>query len=177
MLSESEISDLIKDLNVGNQEHQLKNKKEIKKHMKGQNPRLAVLTCSDSRIIPELIFNKDIGEVFVVRVAGNVTMDVSVIKSLEYAINKLNIKLLLILGHTRCGAIKEAEQTIDGMNKLLDEIRQSFDLDSNHVISNLKNQLDLLPKRSENISQALKNNKIILKGAIYHLEDGRVEFI
>lgn len=76
-------------------------------HKHGQNPFAIVLTCSDSRVIPEGIFMKGIGDLFVIRVAGNV-LDTYGLDSIEYALDYLGCKLVLVLGHTECGAIQSS---------------------------------------------------------------------
>lgn len=73
----------------------------------GQNPFAAVLGCADSRVPPELIFDQGLGDLFVVRVAGNV-LDETVVGSLEFAVDRLNVPLVLVLGHERCGAVTAA---------------------------------------------------------------------
>jgi len=167
---------IIKDLQEGNERYIEKTKNELKKHIDGQNPRIAVLTCSDSRVIPEFIFNKKIGEIFVVRVAGNIALDTSVISSLEYAVDHLKIDLLIILAHSNCGAVKAAEECNMNCGNLLKEIQKGFSYDNNHIIGNLRRQLELLPKRSKIINQAIKNKKISFVGAFYNLDTGMVEF-
>ena len=72
---------------------------------KSQNPHACVLSCSDSRVVPELIFEAGIGELFVVRVAG-ITVGTNVMDSIEYAIKKLNVPLLMLLGHDNCGVME-----------------------------------------------------------------------
>lgn len=114
---------------------------------------------------------------FVVRVAGNVAMDSTIISSLEYAINKLNVELLVILGHTNCGAVHESEKCCNGSISLFNEIRQSFNLDDDHILCNLLYQMKMLPKRSSIIDKAIKSNSLKLVGAIYNLENGLVQFI
>jgi len=167
---------LIQDLIKENKAY-VKKQKNLKKHIKGQYPKICVLTCADSRVIPEFIFNKSIGELFVIRVAGNVALGRSVITSIEYAVTHLDVNLIIILGHSYCGAIKAAEQCDSNCGELLDEIKKSFTISKDHVFSNLKRQLELLPTRSKVISNAIKNNKIQLVGAIYNLETGMVEFL
>ncbi len=73
-----------------------------------QNPHACVLSCSDSRIVPELIFEAGIGELFVVRVAG-ITVGSNVLESIEYAVKKLNVPLLMLLGHDNCGVMEYAQ--------------------------------------------------------------------
>jgi len=153
------------------------NTEELKKHVSGQDPKLVVLSCADSRVVPEFIFDKKIGEVFVVRVAGNVAFDPSVITSLEYAVGHLNPDILLLLGHTKCGAVKAAEECKEDCGELLAEIKKGFNLNSNHVLGNLKRQFELLPSRSKVISKAIADKKIKLVAGIYNLETGIVDFL
>ena len=167
--------DLIQDLKENNKIFAEKNKDDLPKHVKGQSPKIAVLTCADSRVVPEFIFNKSIGEIFVVRVAGNAAVDESVLESLEYAVDHLNVDILLILGHTNCGAVAAAKSDAKGL--LMDEIRASFDLDSDKIKANLQRQLDMLPQRSRIISNAINQEKLSLIGAIYNLETGIVDFL
>ncbi len=170
--------DILKELENGNKKYIIKNKNIFKKFIKRQKPKIAVLTCSDSRVIPEYIFNKKIGDLFVIRVAGNVTVDPSVIKSIEYAINHLGVDNLIILGHTNCGAVKASEETKDKKDILLNEIKASFILDEkDHIKANIIRQLNMLPKRSEIIKKQINENKLNLIGAIYYLENGHVAFL
>jgi len=168
---------IIDDLKTCNKEFIINNRAVFKKFVKGQNPKVAILTCSDSRVIPEKIFNKSIGDLFVIRVAGNIAIDSSVISSLEYAVNHLKINLIIILGHTNCGAVNAAENIKDTTNLLLNEISDSFSINENHILSNILYQLNNLPKRSKIIANGLENKTLYVIGAIYHLEDGRVEFL
>jgi carbonic anhydrase len=174
----NENKEIIKKLNEGNQKYVSKNQDKIVRFSEKQNPKIALLTCSDSRVIPEYIFSKSIGDVFVVRVAGNITIDPSVISSFEYAVEYLNINLIIIMGHTKCGAISLAEKcTNNDCGPLLNEIKKSFNLQYDHVKNNTINQLKLLPKRSNIIKKALNENKIEIVGAIYNTQDGSVEFL
>ena len=169
---------IIKELRNGNENYSKINKDILKKFIKKQSPKIAVLACSDSRVIPEYIFNKSIGEFFVIRVAGNVAVDPTVIKSIEYAVDHLKISHLIILGHTNCGAIKASEETNDKNDILFNEIKDSFNLDNkNHFKANIRRQLELIPKRSEIIHQNIENNNLKIIGALYHIENGHVEFI
>ncbi len=151
--------------------------REIEKNLTGQHPDIAVLCCSDSRVIPELIFKKNVGDIFDVRVAGNVAMDRSVIFSLEYAVEHLGVKILLILGHSGCGAVAASEDVQNDENPILEEIRSSFSLHPDHSVSNVKRQLKMLPERSEVIRKAVEEDKIALIGGLYHIEDGSIDFI
>ncbi|MDG6228973.1 MAG: carbonic anhydrase [Candidatus Thermoplasmatota archaeon] len=171
------MEDILEPLKKGNKEYISKHSDDIKNLVAGQSPKIAVLTCSDSRVIPEYIFHASIGDLFVVRVAGNVAMDASVISSLEYAVDHLHVKAIIILGHTHCGAVKAAEMTQETDDPLLCEIQQSFSLQPNdHCQANLTCQITRLRKRSICINNAIEQKRLQLIGALYHLEDGIVEF-
>jgi carbonic anhydrase len=174
----SKTDDTIKQLQNRNKQYQNKHKDILPQHIKGQSPRIAVFTCADSRVIPEHIFQASIGELFVVRIAGNISIDKTVIESLEYAVNTLKITHLIILGHTHCGAIKAAEEHPNTTSKIITEIQKSFTMkNTNHTYTNLQRQIQMLPKRSKIIHEALSNKTLHLHGAIYHIEDGNVEFL
>ena len=169
----------LRRLSEGNQKFVSKHDGIIQRHISGQKPFAAVLTCSDSRVIPEYIFDAGIGEIFVVRDAGNMAFGASVIGSLEYAVEHLHVPLILILGHTHCGAVMAAEQgpgenTCEG--ELVNEVRQCFG-GGDHVRDNLMRQLAELPKRSAIIANAMESGELAMKGAVYRLEDGTVEFL
>ena len=93
----------------------------------GQHPYALVITCSDSRVIPEVIFNKTLGEIFVIRTAGNVIND-GELATIEYAIEHLHIKEIIVLGHTYCGAVHAAVHKESGnyINKILDKIKTNI---------------------------------------------------
>ena len=169
--------EVLKNLVESNKVYSTKNKDIIKKHIQKQSPKIAVLTCSDSRVIPEKIFNKSIGEIFVIRVAGNIALDYSVIKSIEYAVDHLKVSHMIILGHTNCGAIKASETTHDENDALLNEIKKSFNICNNHFKSNIIRQFQLLPERSKIVKNHIINHNLKLIGALYNIEDGIVEFL
>lgn len=149
---------------------------EAAMHVKGQSPKIAILTCADSRVVPEFIFQAKIGELFVVRVAGNIAIDETVIASLEYAVDHLEVSHLIILAHTHCGSVKAAEEAKHTTNMLLSEIQKSFPTREDHIMANLNRQLRLLPQRSDSIKHAIEKDRIQLIGALYHIEDGSVVF-
>jgi len=176
MSSKEHIRVILDDLTRGNTQYVKKFKQTLKTHVNGQQPKVAVLTCADSRVIPEHIFSKSLGELFVVRIAGNITCDPTVIASLEYAVSHLHVCLLLILGHSHCGAVQASEQSTDVNNPLVHEIAQGFTLHENHMLGNLKRQLSLLPQRSRIIADAIRKGELHLQGAVYDLETGVVDF-
>jgi len=85
--------------------HPHQNKKSILENQNGQHPFAVILTCSDSRLTPEILFDQGIGDLFVIRNAGNLISDIDM-GSIEYAVEYLDTKLIVVLGHTECGAIK-----------------------------------------------------------------------
>jgi len=85
--------------------HPHQNKKSILENQNGQHPFAVVLTCSDSRVSPEILFDQGIGDLFIIRNAGNLISDIDM-GSIEYAVEHLHTKLIVVLGHTDCGAIK-----------------------------------------------------------------------
>ncbi|MFO7618734.1 MAG: carbonic anhydrase [Thermoplasmata archaeon] len=170
----------IERLLTGNRKFVSKNDGIIQKHLDGQKPFAAILTCSDSRVPPELIFDVGIGEIFVVRDAGNIAMDASAIGSLEYAVEHLHVPLVVVMGHTRCGALHAAEQgpgDDSNVGEIVDEIRCCFLREKDHVKANIRMQMGHLLEKSQAISKAVESGETTLKGAVYHLEDGSVEFL
>lgn len=85
--------------------HPHQNKKTVLDNQEAQHPFAVVLTCSDSRVSPEILFDQGIGDLFVIRNAGNLVTDIDM-GSIEYAVEHLDTKLVIVLGHTECGAIK-----------------------------------------------------------------------
>jgi len=172
---------VLNELIEGNGRFIQNNESQLRKHVGGQSPKAVVLSCADSRVIPEIIFNQPIGEIFVVRVAGNVACDPTVIQSLEYAVGQLKIPLLLVLGHTNCGAVALtesciADESLDG-GPLVEEIASGFDADDDHIVANVKRQVKMLPVRSEIIANAMGDDKLAVIGAMYDLETGKVRLL
>ncbi|MCR3760906.1 carbonic anhydrase [Clostridium felsineum] len=102
--------------------NKLENKDFSKKHRKdlkdnGQKPMAVVISCSDSRVPPEIVFDLGIGDIFTVRNAGNV-VDENVIGNVEFAVSHLDAKYILVMGHEKCGAVEEAVKGIETYNKL-----------------------------------------------------------
>ena len=169
----------IKRLKSGNRKFVSKYDGIIQRHIGGQKPFAAVLTCSDSRVPPELIFDVGIGEIFVVRDAGNIAMGASVIGSLEYAVDHLKVPLLMVMGHTCCGALSAAEMgpgDSSSVGEIVNEIRCCF-TEKDHLRGNVQRQIRHLMELSPAISGAVKNGTLTVKGVIYHIEDGTVEFL
>lgn len=141
----------------------------------GQFPYAIVVTCSDSRVIPESIFSAGIGELFVIRVAGNV-MDNHQIGSVEYAADHLGCKLVVVLGHTNCGAVGAAlGGGAEGYIKFItDEIKLAIGTESDGYKASCLN----VNRSVKRIQDSLKlADDVKVMGAVYHIEDGHVEFM
>ncbi len=149
----------------------------------GQKPFAVILTCSDSRVVPELIFDTGIGELFVIRVAGNVA-NTSSIASVEYAVVHLNVKLIVVLGHQNCGAVTAAlADSNNGKNlyHLLNFIQPAIiDSDSKNIdeVSHIHTKLtaEKLIVESSIIAKTIDKNALKIFPAYYSLESGQVNF-
>ncbi len=139
----------------------------------GQKPFAVVVTCSDSRVIPEYIFSVGIGELFVVRVAGNV-IDNHALGSIEYAVDHLGCKLVLVLGHTHCGAVAAASGDNHGYVKFItDEIKLAVGGETDPVkatVLNLKHSVSKIE------SLLPKTDGLAVSGALYRTDSGAVDF-
>jgi carbonic anhydrase len=161
--------------------------------MDGQKPFATVLACSDSRVPVEAIFDRGIGDIFVVRVAGNIATDSSVIGSIEYAAEHLKSPLLVIMGHTDCGAVKAAisgpalEGSIRDIQKEIEPIavktkKEHPDLSgpelTNAVIKNnvFQAKTDILSK-SYLIKELVAAGKLKIATAVYNIKTGKVEWV
>jgi len=152
-----------------------------------QSPPVTILSCSDSRVPAELVFDKTINSLFVVRVAGNVAGPYE-IASIEYAIANGYTKMIIVMGHEECGAIRAALSPNDAgspsLNALVTKIRESFGgierkLDPatvrKAVEANARASAADLLKQSKIISDAVKSGKVALVTAYYDLDEGTVE--
>lgn len=157
---------------------------------KGQRPHTIVLTCSDSRVAPELLFDQTLGEIFVVRVAGNV-IDPTVLGSIEYAAEHLGSSLLVVLGHERCGAVAA---TVDAKGKpegnigeivktILPAVQQARKeakgkdkaaLLESAIDRNIRLTAAGAVKRSPVLAHLVKAGKLRIVAAKYDLDDGKV---
>jgi carbonic anhydrase len=157
----------------------------------GQAPFAAVLCCSDSRVPPELLFTRGLGEIFTVRNAGN-TVDAAAMGSIEYAVAVLKVPLLVVLGHENCGAVQAAVDVVK-LNKVypgsigamiepivpavLQARSDDGDLLDNAVRENVKRTVRRLTSESEPMLQRpLEAGRLQVIGARYDLHEGSVEF-
>lgn len=162
--------------------------------VKGQHPEAIVLSCSDSRVPPEYIFDRGLGHLFVIRVAGPV-VDPAVLASIDYAVRHLGPKLLVVLGHERCGAVTAAVSALPGRAKETGELLTLVTA----IQKNLKGGTYLAPEkdpgqrtaaqanvqavarqvleRSAAVRSAVERGRLRIEGALYSLESGQVEFL
>lgn len=153
----------------------------------GQRPIAVVLTCSDSRAAPEIVFDKQLGELFVVRVAGNVGGP-EVYASIEYALAELKTPLVVVLGHTQCGAVDAAlkgqEQPTPNLAHLVELIHTGTDLPHDHdaelgaaIHNNVLFQTSMLTGRSKIIRDFTTKHGVRIVPAIYDLKTGVVHWL
>jgi carbonic anhydrase len=153
---------------------------------KGQNPYAAILGCADSRVPAEIVFDQGLGDLFVVRVAGNVATPEE-IGSLEYGTLVLGAKVILVLGDQKCGAVKatiEAKPVPGQIGSIIGKIRpavtssksQSGDLLKNATVANIKNQIAVL-KTSPVVADLIKAGKLKIIGGFYDLDTGTVTLV
>lgn len=166
-------------------------KNDIKKLSKGQSPHAIVLSCSDSRVPPEVVFDQKLGEIFTVRTAGQ-ALDSSAIASIEYAVAHLGSNLIVVMGHESCGAVKAALSTLTGgdagspsLNKLVGDLHPRLQRFSRQPASvgvmmeswaNVEGVATDLRARSEIIQKAMESGELRIEKALYHLSDGNVEW-
>jgi carbonic anhydrase len=158
----------------------------------GQHPFAVVISCSDSRVPPELIFNRGLGDLFVVRVAGNIVNEEN-LASIEYAVEHLHTPLVVVLGHTHCGAVKAAVagKPLEGhlphlVAHIEPVVRQLHTTHPHlkgealieHVVQeNVRHTLGEILKRSAIVREHYKLGKLQFAGGVYHLGEGTVEWL
>lgn len=150
----------------------------------GQTPFAVVLSCADSRVVPEFAFDTGLGELFVIRVAGNVA-NTSTIASIEYAVAHLGTQVIVVLGHENCGAVTAAVQGGDNganLNHLLAHITPAMvraqTTEINEVVKmNAEVVAEDLVRHSPIIANAIGANKLKILPAYYHLYSGEISFL
>ena len=158
---------------------------ERRRHVStGQHPFAVVLSCSDSRVPPEIIFDQGIGDLFVVRVAGNIVDDAG-LGSIEYAAEHLHVSLIVVLGHERCGAVEAAVKGGEApgrIKSLVEAIRPAVekakgkpgDLAENAMRTNVKMAVDHLKASKPILEHLVHKGTLTIVGARYDLDDGMV---
>jgi len=141
---------------------------------KDQHPFAVILSCSDSRVPPEIVFDQGLGDLFVVRVAGNVIDDHG-LGSIEYAVDHLGARLIVVLGHQSCGAVKAAKETIAAKSKASGHIQSLVTAIKPVVEATAKDDLDTTVKANvKHVVQALRSSTPILKAKV---DSGEVQVI
>jgi carbonic anhydrase len=141
---------------------------------KTQHPFAAIVSCSDSRVPPEIVFDQGLGDLFVVRVAGNVINDEG-LGSIEYTVDHLGTRLILVLGHQSCGAVKAARETIAAKGKAPGHIESLVTAIKPAVEATAKDDLETTVKANvKNVVQALRSSTPILKAEV---DSGKIQVV
>ncbi len=156
---------------------------------KGQHPQAIILSCIDSRVPVELLFDKGVGDIFVTRVAGNVVSN-DILGSMEYACGHSCAKVVMVLGHSDCGAVHAAVSGTEGgnMTEMLAKIHPAVEtcktsglegenLETAVVELNVRNMIDIIRSQSEELSHLEKEGKIKIVGAFFDLNTGKVSVL
>ena len=161
----------------------------------GQFPFATILSCIDSRVSAELVFDQGLGDIFSIRIAGNIANE-DILGSMEFATKLAGTKLVVVLGHTSCGAIKGAcdHAKMDNLSILLDKIapavkavsepsdeskRNSENLDfvDTVAVKNVELTIENIRKKSPILKEMEDKNQIMIVGAMYDISDGKVTFL
>lgn len=165
--------------------------KDREKLVSGQKPYAIVLSCSDSRVPPEIVFDQKLGEIFVVRTAGQ-SLDYAAIASIEYGVSHLGSNLIVVMGHESCGAVKAALATLKGgdagspwLNKLVADLhphlKRFTELSQTDGVlveswANVEGVAHDLLERSEVVRSLVESGDVRIQNALYHLGSGQVEW-
>ncbi|HRP02525.1 MAG TPA: carbonic anhydrase [Candidatus Kapabacteria bacterium] len=156
-----------------------------------QSPYVVMVTCSDSRTPAELIFDESLGKFFVIRTAGNV-LDKIELGSIEYAVQLLNTPLILIMGHTKCGAVNAAlsnnQNTSPNIQAIIDKIEPAISdikasgndfnkIWAESIKENILYQIEYAKNNSKIINDLVQSGSLQIVGGIYNIETGKVDFI
>jgi len=155
--------------------------------MSGQHPVAIVLSCSDSRVPPEIIFDQGIGDLFVIRVAGNL-VDNLILGSIEYAADHLRVPLLIVLGHTDCSAVTAAIKSASAESKMdyilkaiqpaVEEARNiPGDQVTNTVEIHVRQLVESLEAQAPILNYLVDHQQLIVEGAVYDIKTGCVTLL
>jgi len=161
-------------------------KEQVQSVKDDQHPHSIILSCIDSRVPPETVFDQGFGNIFVSRIAGNVEDD-NVLGGMEYATKVKGSKLIVVLGHSKCGAVKGAVDNAElgNLTQLVNQIKPAITGDKSDPDKmldetsrkNVKLQMESILKHSDVISALVKEGKVKIVGAYYDLNTGKVEFM
>ena len=194
-LTPQDALDLLKEGNARFQNNKEVNRdllQQMNQTSTGQFPFATILSCIDSRVSSELIFDQGIGDIFSVRIAGNFVNE-DILGSMEFACKLAGTKVLLVLGHTSCGAIKGAcdharlgnltalinklEPAVEAVSEPVDEsLRNSGNIDFVNNVSkkNVQMTLDAIRNQSPVLAEQERNNEIMIVGGMYNISNGSV---
>lgn len=159
----------------------------INETREGQYPFAVILSCMDSRTSVELIFDQGLGDLFSIRVAGNIVNE-DILASIEYAVKYVGSKVLMVLGHTACGAINSAKKGVtdghitDLLKRIQPAITKSLLDDKDYMFedkvayANVDNSLEEILSRSEIVRDMFARGQIGIVGGVYNVENGKVDF-
>jgi carbonic anhydrase len=174
--------------------HPRRRPEDFRSLAEGQSPVAVVVGCADSRVSPELVFDQGVGDLFVVRVAGNVISGggASVKGSVEYAVAELGVPLVLVLGHSQCGAVKAAIKHLDANDALPGSIGElvaaikpavseakgrAGDLLDNAIKANVERGVQRLKALEPILAERVQKGKVKVAGAVYDLASGKVSVL
>lgn len=173
----------------GNVEHPNQSAERRAEVVSGQHPFAIIVSCSDSRIPPEIIFDQGIGDLFVIRTAGQV-MDDAALGSIEYGAEHLGVPLVVVLGHDSCGAVKATVEggeapghiasLVEAIQPAVDKARKEAseeELLSTSIDINIKNIVGQLKTSEPILFDFVKKGELKVVGARYHLDSGEVEIL
>jgi len=154
---------------------------------KGQTPFAIVVCCSDSRVGPEIVFDQGLGDIFVVRTAGNVVDDVG-LGSIEYAVEHFGTQLIVVLGHSQCGAVSatlsggevhgHVQAVVDAIKPAIENAKnEPGDALENAVRDNVQYSVKRLEASTPVLAERVKAGKLKIVGSVYDLESGRVKTV
>ena len=166
----------------------MKGKEAVKRRKElvaGQHPFATIISCSDSRVVPEYIFDADMGEIFIIRTAGNIVGRVS-LGSVEYGCAHLHTPILVVLGHEGCGAVKatcecKGECEEGNIKHVVDEVKvaagaKNYEINAS-MLENIACVMKKIRSESAIVSRLEKDGKLKIMGAQYFLESGQVKFL
>lgn len=203
----SDVTDPLEELKLGNKrfysgklQHDHQNIERIKELATAQHPKAVIVTCSDSRVPPEIVFDQGLGDIFTIRTAGNVMNDIEE-GSIEYAAEHLHTKLVVVMGHEGCGAIgamldhhdklsddkEKCEEEHDHIYSIInfleceeeakEALKDKENRSSAMVRANVIHGVKQLRKSKPVLSKLCSEDGLQIVGAIYHIDNGEVEFL
>ena len=164
-------------------------KSQVLETSAGQFPFAVILSCIDSRVPAELVFDQGIGDIFSVRVAGNIVNE-DILGSMEFACKVAGSKIVVVMGHSKCGAVKGACQHVElgNLSTLLDKIKPALNLVENGrefsaelvedvALENVNQSINEIRKKSQILAELEKAGDIEIVGAMYSVDTGEVTFL